>query len=458
MAKRKTGLFVGADIGGTNITTLLVDESGKVLARNRGRTPTRGGSRGTLRAVVKNIEELLAGAKLKARDLAAIGLGVAGVVDSEKGRVVATPNMQLSGLQIVKPMREKFGVPVALGNDVDMGTLGEAWLGAARGARSVVGIFVGTGIGGGIILEGRLVRGARMAAGEVGHIVMMPGGPLCGCGYRGCYEALASRTAIERDIREALAAGRESVVTELLDGDLTKRIKSGVLKKALKKGDPLVTEVMERASEITGYACLSVRHLLDPELIVLGGGVVEACRQWVMPVVERVVAADALPGAREGGRVVTSTLGDDACALGAAALAQQHVGLTPSAGAAAPASEYPRVTDTEFGRVTVAGQVYEHDILIRADGKVKKRDKRPVKKLYGTSHMIGPDELARACKGEPQVLIIGTGQDGTAELTEDGTAFLKERGIRVKALPTPRAIEVYNRTKGRKAALIHVTC
>ena len=458
MAKEKQSLFVGVDVGGTNITTLLVEGDGKVLARNRGRTPRKGGPEATLAAIVETVEELLSEAKVAARDLAGIGLGVAGVVDSDTGLVVATPNMNLSGLQIVEPMRKKFGVPVALGNDVDMGTLGEAWLGAARGASSVVGIFVGTGIGGGVIMNGRLVRGARMAAGEIGHIVMMPGGPLCGCGNRGCYEALASRTAIERDIREAIAAGRESVVPDLLKGDMSKRIKSGTLKKALKQGDRLVTEVMDRASETTGYACLSVRHLLDPEVIVLGGGVVEACAKWVMPVVERVLAADALPGAREGGRLVTSTLGDDACALGAAALAIQHTGGSLTAPAAGDGPTAPQVTGTSFGQVTVDGEVYEQDILIRADGKIKKRDKAAVKKLYGTSHMIGPEELARTCKGDPHVLVIGTGQDGAAELTEEGAAFLKERRIEVKALPTPRAIKEYNKAKGPKAALIHVTC
>ncbi len=458
MAKEKSSLFVGVDVGGTNITTLLVEGAGRVLARNRGRTPRTGGARATLSTIVKTVEELLSKAGVKAGDLAAIGLAVAGVVDSDKGLVVVTPNMNLSGLQIVEPMEKKFGVPVALGNDVDMGTLGETWLGAARGASSVVGIFVGTGIGGGVIMGGRLWRGARMAAGEIGHIVMLPGGPLCGCGYRGCYEALASRTAIERDIREGVKAGRESMVTELLKGDLSKRIKSGALRKALKKGDPLVTEVMERASEYTGYACLSVRHLLDPEVIVLGGGVVEACGKWVMPVVERVMAADALAGAREGGKLATSKLGDDACALGAVALAIQHVGgsLTGSASEVAPA--YPQVTDTSFGQVTVDGKVYKSDVLVRADGKIKKRDKTAVKKLYGSSHVVGPDELAKACKGDPALLVIGTGQDGTAALNEEGAAFLKERGIAVKALPTPRAIVEFNKAKGRKAALLHVTC
>ena len=131
-----------------------------------------------------------------------------------------------------------------------------------------------------------------------------------------------SRTAIERDIREAVEAGRETVLTDLLDGDL-ERIKSKALKRALKKGDDLVTEVMRRASEVLGYACLTVRHLLDPEVIVLGGGVMEACGKFIMPIVEEVMASDALPGATSGGKVVRSELEDDAGVLGAAALARE---------------------------------------------------------------------------------------------------------------------------------------
>ncbi len=158
MAQEKSSLFVGIDVGGTNITTLLVEGAGRVVARNRGRTPRKGGAETTLAAIVKTVEALLSKADAEPGDLTAIGLAVAGVVDSDKGLVVVTPNMNLSGLHIVEPMEEKFGVPVALGNDVDMGTLGETWLGAARGASSVVGIFVGTGIGGGVIMGGRLAR------------------------------------------------------------------------------------------------------------------------------------------------------------------------------------------------------------------------------------------------------------------------------------------------------------
>jgi glucokinase len=450
MGTEQTPLYAGLDVGGTNIAAALVQESGEVCARARVRTPRQGGEE-TLAAIIRAVEELLQEGGVAAADLAAIGVGIAGVVEPESGRVVVTPNMELSGLQVVQPLQERFGVLIALGNDVNLGTLGEKWLGAARDAGSAVGIFVGTGIGGGIVCDGRLMRGARHAAGEIGHIVMQIDGPLCGCGNRGCLEALASRSAMERDIREAVAAGRETALTDILDADLS-RIKSGAFKKALKRDDPLVKEVLGAASEVIGYACLTVRHLLDPEVIVLGGGVVEACADFVMPIVQGVVDSDALPGAREGGRIVESELGDDAGVLGAAALAM--AALEDADGDEA----YPVIQRTSFGEVTVAGETHARDIYIRANGKVKKRKKKRVKELYGTSHKIGPEELRKVCKGDPELLIIGTGQQGAAVLTREGERYLRERGVRFKAAPTPEAVRQYNAATARKAALIHVTC
>jgi len=140
------------------------------------------------------------------------------------------------------------------------------------------------------------------------------------------------------------------------------------------------------------------------------------------------------------------------------ALAQQHVGVNPVAGAADAGGRCPVINDTRFGVVTASGETYEHDIYILADGTVKKRKKKAVKKLYGTSHWIGPEELEQLLKGAPELLVIGTGQSGSAELTAEGAEFLRGRGIRFEAVPTPKAIEAYNHAQGRKAPLLHVTC
>ena len=331
MAKKsKDKLYLGVDVGGTKIIAALVKSCGTILVRERRDTPRGGPTKDTVDAILAAMAGALAAGGVKPGQLAAIGLAIAGVVEPDKGRVVVTPNMNLSGLRAEAAIRKVYDVPVAVGNDVNLGTLGEKWLGAARKARSAVGIFVGTGIGGGVIIENKLLRGAREAAGEIGHIVMQPGGPMCGCGNRGCLEALASRSAIERDLREAMAAGRKSVLADLIKKSQGV-IKSRALKRALKAKDPLVTQVMRRASEILGYACLTVRHLVDPDVIVLGGGVIEACGGFVLPIVRKIVAADALPGARKGGEIVESELGDDAVPLGAVAIAQELVGESPLA-------------------------------------------------------------------------------------------------------------------------------
>ncbi len=321
-------LYLGVDVGGTKVQASVVRESGEILARKRRQTPRNEEPQRELDAIEAAIEDALAAANKKLKDIQAIGIAIPGVVAPRQGRIVVTPNMNLDGVRIGKRLRRRFGVPVAVGNDCNLGALGERWLGAARNAKSAFVILVGTGIGGGFVRKGKLWRGAREAASEIGHIVMQIGGPQCGCGNRGCLEALASRTAMERDIRQAVAEGRQSVVTELADGDLTV-IRSRVLRKALAAGDELVTQVMRHAAEVLGHACLTVRHLIDPEVIVLGGGVIEACGDFVVPIVRRIVEADRLPGARESGHVVVSALGDDAVVLGAVALARATAGRNP---------------------------------------------------------------------------------------------------------------------------------
>lgn len=457
MPKGEEGLFIGVDIGATKTIAGLVDESGRVLRRHRADTPRAADQDQTVESIGEAVARLAEGAGVKVRDVRGLGIGVPGVVDPEAGLVVVTPNMNLNGVELVSRLEDCLQVPIFLGNDVNLGTLGEKWLGAARRASSAFGIFVGTGIGGGIVADGGLLRGHREAAGEVGHIVMAVDGPLCGCGNRGCLEALASRTAIERDLREAVAQGKETALTALL-GSKPTVIKSGALRKALAQGDPLVTEVIGNAARILGFACVTVRHLLDPERIILGGGVIEACGEFMLPIVQGIVAADALPGARPGGDVVRSELGDDAVMLGAAALAIEGVtgeSLLPAAG---PLPDYPTINYTTFGEIALDKRTFKTDIYIRCDGKVKKRDKAAVREQYGTSHTVGVEELMTVCKGDPELLVIGTGQQGMVNLTEEAARYLTDRSINYVTHPSRRAATVYNHAKGRKALLVHVNC
>jgi glucokinase len=450
-------LYVGVDVGGTKILAVAARPDGEILGRTRCPTPPAGSADEALGAIIDVIAGALADAGARPEQLAGIGLAVAAVVDPERGLIVTTPNLDLAGLEVVGPIEDRFGVPVALGNDVNAGTLGEKWLGAGRYVQNVLGMFIGTGIGGGVVVEGHLVRGSRELAGEIGHMVMQLGGPECGCGSRGCLEALASRTAIERDIRVAIGAGRQSSISDE-PGWPDVRIRSKMIKRALKAGDPLITEVIHCASQVIGLACLNLRHAFDSDLIILGGGVIEACHKYMMPLIREVVNADPLRGARTSGAVVRSELGDNAVVLGAVALVQAEVGGDPIERADLAAPVYPLINYSTFGEISLDGAVYKGDVYIRGDGKVKRRKLRSIRAKYGSAHQIGPEELDKICRGNPNLVIIGMGHSGLATLTPEGEAYLRRRGIDFRALPNAKAIKFYNRTNGRKAAVVHVTC
>jgi glucokinase len=394
---------------------------------------------------------------VKTDDLTAIGIAVPGVVDPDRGLVVVAPNMRLTGVSLSSHLKSRFKTPIAIGNDGNFGALGECWLGSARKAESALYICVGTGIGSGLVINGKLWRGDRESAGEIGHLVMQIDGPKCGCGSSGCLEALASRTAIERDIRQDVAAGRKSVITELAGGDLAV-IRSGAIRKALEMQDELVTEIVRRASQVLGYACINVRHLIDPEAIVLGGGVIEACSDYIVPIIENMVGQDPLTGARDGGKILLSALGDDAVVLGAVAAARSLVGRDPFKKQFRVKPQYPEITRYVAGEITVGRKTYDHDIYIAVNGKVKNRKRSEEGEGSASAHVVGPKELEKVCRGGPGVLFVGTGKNAAVELTDDARRFLAQRSIKLDIAPTAKAIENYNKSKARKAILAHVTC
>jgi len=454
---KRARLYLAVDVGGTKIQASLVEESGAIQSRERSTTPRDGGPEQAVAAVERTIETLLMRERIEPAELTAMGIAIPGVVDPDAGRVIFTANMALTGVEIGSHLEGRFRVPVVLGNDCNLGALGESWLGSARRARSAVAILVGTGIGGGFVRKGKLWRGSRESAGEIGHMIIHLEGPLCGCGNRGCLESLASRTAIENQIRAAVAEGQTTVLTELLQGEL-QVVRSRALRQALEAQDPLVTEVMRRAAETLGWACVNVRHLIDPEVILLGGGVIEACSDFILPIVENIVGSDGLPGARDGGRVLLSALGDDAVVLGAVALARTSVGRSPFKKRFAVSPSYPAIAGVRFGEVTVGEKTYSRDVYITADGQVKKRKKRLAREEYHTAHALGPKELENICQGGPEVLFVGTGESGGLKLNDEALRYLSQRSIECRALPTPQVAEAYNKSKQRKAAVIHVTC
>ncbi len=320
---------VGVDLGGTKVLAGVVDSDYKILQTAKKATKGEMGVEAVVQRIAKTVREATGLAGLELTDLGGVCSAAPGALNPEEGVVRFAPNLEgWENIPFAQLLSEQLGgAPVFIENDANLGALGELTLGAARGVKNMVGIFVGTGIGGGIVLDGKIWHGSHKTAGEIGHVVILADGPVCGCGNRGCLESVASRTAIERDIRLGLRAGRKSMAPDLIKGDpLTTRITSGVLAQAYQAHDPLVYEVISRSQHYLGVFIGSVINLVDPDMIVIGGGVAAALGEaYVEPV--RDVAYQYAMNRRDARNVqiVLAALGDHAALLGAAVYARQRL-------------------------------------------------------------------------------------------------------------------------------------
>jgi len=319
----KTDEFmVGVDLGGTSLMVVALDSKGKILAdRTRSTKPELGADKVTER-IAETIGKLLDDMGRGGRKAEGVCIAAPGAIDRENGLVLRAPNLDWTEYPLAKKLGQLLPSPVVLDNDVNAGAVGEHVLGAGRGARNMVAIFVGTGIGGGIIINDELYYGSRGSAGEVGHMKILADGPVCGCGRRGCAEALASRTSMERDVESALKAGRESAIPEIMKRDGRDRMTSSVIQEALQRRDALMEEILRRAQLYLGLLVASVVNLLDPQCVVIGGGIVERLKEeFLRPV--QVTAYEHFLRVKDRNRVkiVASELGDHAGGVGAAVLA-----------------------------------------------------------------------------------------------------------------------------------------
>lgn len=471
MAGSHEQFYVGIDVGGTKIQASLITETGTLCGNVRGATPRDCGPEVTIEGIEQAVKKLLEEQSRPISELNAIGIAIPGVVEQESGNIVITPNMNLTGVPLGAIMSERFDVPVAIGNDCNLGTLGECWLGSARNSKSTVGIFVGTGIGSGIVINGELIRGAAQSAGEIGHLVsQIPGHDWrsvlrgkserrkdrstqtpCGCGNYGCFETLASRSAIERFIREGIEAGAKSDIVDICEGNLN-LIRSGAISKALKADDKLVTAIVQYASRVIGYTCLSVRHLLDPEVIVLGGGVMEACHRYMMPIIEEIINEDKLPAAPSTRRILLSSLGDDAVVLGAVALAQTAIGRSPFERKASAIPRYPKLKMLPEGKIMVDLITLDKDFLIRSNGQYELRSKRPKDDPEG----FRLKDVENASAGGLEELIFATDVAGEISLSHKCREYLALRGIPFKILPLKDAVRAFNDGATRRAAIFNL--
>lgn len=318
---------VGVDFGGTKVLAAVVDlEKGKIAGEAKVRTSLFDSGGALMDRIYEVVDGALADAGMKAKDMEGIGVGIAGQVDAERGLLVGTANLSRSvvDLPMADLLKKRYGVPASLRNDVQIAAIGEARFGAGKDSNNFICVFVGTGIGGAIVYNGELIPGFSGNAGEIGHTTVEAHGRICGCGARGHLEAYASRTAITRVILGELRRGRESVVSDLIeDLDPTAEhaaIRSGVLKKAVRAKDVVVTETITEAGKYLGLGLASMVNFVNPQRIILGGGVMESV-DLLFEQAEYWTRHEALPKAGEEVEIVRSKLGDYSGVVGAAMIA-----------------------------------------------------------------------------------------------------------------------------------------
>ncbi len=310
----------GIDLGGTKIQTAVVGAEGEVLGQARRPTPTGGGPEDVAREMAAAMREAAEAAGLRTEDLAGVGVGSPGDADEKTGVVSAAKNLPgwEGSFPLAETLRGELGAEVRLGNDVQVATEAEFELGAGREFSTLIGVFWGTGVGGGLIIDGRPWLG-RGAAGEIGHMVVKRGGARCPCGRRGCLEAYAGRGAMEAEARRRHEEGEKTDLFKLMEKHGKPRLTSGIWERALDHGDPLAEKLIERAIEALGTGVASAVNLLDPEAVILGGGLgVRFGERLMEPLTEEMgkhLFVDERPPA-----VRVAALGDLGGAIGASLL------------------------------------------------------------------------------------------------------------------------------------------
>ena len=311
---------IGIDLGGTKILTALVNiVSGEIVSSIKKKTKKDKGSEKIVHKIIKSINEVLSESQKDIAEIEDIGIGVAGQIDRNNGVVINAPNLDCANLNLKEILEKEFNKKVLIGNDVEIATIGEMYFGAGKNKTDFVCIFVGTGVGSGIVQNGKIRYGATGTAGEIGHIIVDIGGRPCGCGGCGCLEAYASRLAIEKRIIGALKKGRKSDIQNyIVEG---KPIKTSMIRKSLENNDELVTQILNEASEYLASGLASVINFYNPELIILGGGLMDAVDYFYEKSIQ-IAKIKSLPTPSCNIKFAKAQLGDFSGVIGAALLSK----------------------------------------------------------------------------------------------------------------------------------------
>jgi len=323
-SSNKAEYLIGVDLGGTKILSGVFDTSFECIGTAKVSTKSQRGLEVVVSRIERCIKDAVDEADLSMKQVRGVGIGAPGAVDFGSGTVIFAPNLEgWKDVSLKKDLEKQLGVPVFVENDANIAMLGVHAVELKGKPKSAVGIFVGTGIGGGLIVNGELYSGYNHTAGEIGHMVLEINGPKCGCGNKGCFEALASRTAVFQKIKAGVKSGEKTLLTEMLGNDL-EDLRSGDLRKAIRRGDKFAAKVVEEAAEYIGVGVSNLVNFLGPEVVVLGGGVIEALADEMLATITKTAKDHAMPGTMKGVEIVASKLGDMAGITGAAVLAKRE--------------------------------------------------------------------------------------------------------------------------------------
>ncbi len=313
---------IGIDLGGTNLKAGIVDTGGKILNRLSIKTNSDAVSQAISDQILSLIAKLTQSARLKETEITGIGLGSPGLIDKKGETIIFSPNLpRWHNVPIKRIVAERFHVPCVLENDANAAAWGEKWVGAGREVNSMVMLTLGTGVGGGIVIDNKLWRGANNAAAEIGHMVIQTDGPQCNCGNRGCVEVFASATGMVRRFKELLKKGTSSLLKT------SDEITAKMINDAALQCDKASLDIIEETGRFLGVALTNIMHVLNPEMIVLAGGMI-GFGELLMNPLKQITTQRAFEASYKDTKIVFSQLGNDAGIIGAAGCLLKELGIS----------------------------------------------------------------------------------------------------------------------------------
>jgi len=313
-------------MGGTKILAAALNSKDGIIARVKKPTDLESGKNDYIKSLVQIIESVIKKAKLNKSQIAGVCLGIPASLNPFMGKIYLAPNLGIKNFNIKHALEKYVPYPILIENDVNLGALGIQKFGIGKNSKNMLAVFIGTGIGAGIIINGKIFRGSTFVAGEIGHIVVRENGPLCGCGNKGCFEAVASRTAIvNKIIKDITKNKRKSVLSALIKSK--KRIKSSALADAVQKNDKVVIKILTEECKTIGRVLASITNFMNFDLIVLGGGLIEALHKFMIPHIKEEMGIHLLHGTSQAVKLVPSKLGDDAALFGGIVLAEEFLNI-----------------------------------------------------------------------------------------------------------------------------------